>query len=100
MDVTELLPTFHFTDAHGRELTYTYFNNEYYVTWTNPPPGYANRVKPKQITRLQYAYGLLAKVEEYTQGYTFYVPDFTSPLKTEAEQDLDDWFGEKGKAYD
>jgi hypothetical protein len=95
MNLHEIYPRFTVTDLYGRALKYECRGNKYYREWLNPPVEMDRTYLKREISRSQYAYGLLAAVEFHITGQTSFAPDVRVDVKSEAEKDLDEWFGEK-----
>ena len=95
MHLNQIYPRFTVTDAHNRALKYSRRGDKFYREWLNPTLKMDKTYLKREISRSQYAYGLLAAVEMLVDGHTLYAPDVREDAKTEADRDLEEWFGPK-----
>jgi hypothetical protein len=95
MHIMEIYPRFTLTDFYNRALRYERRGDKYYRKWLNPPVEMARKYLEKEISRSQYAYGLLAKIEYEINGLTLYAPDVRQDVTDEEPSELDKWFGPK-----
>ena len=93
MHIYEFYPQFTFQDDWNRILKYQVINGKYYRTWMNTPKGFTQHQARKEITKQQFAYGLLCAIEKEVIGINVPIKDVPVEAPKELQSELDKFFG-------